>query len=139
MKEATHKGDGKGISGDFNQIEVIDVGLEARSKKEMAIANIVGAALVKNFNNRQWKVIVNIEGGMLIIACDSISNEKGYHIHMNGRTIQQLERRAVLVAGEILERHNLARSKGYNIDKFETLARDAHDNAITLDSAAEPI
>ena len=135
----THQGTGEGVTRDFNQIEVVDAGFEARAKKEMTMANAIGAVLVKKYNNREWKVIVDIEGGLLIIGCDSISNEKGYHIHIAGRTIQQLEQRALFAAGEILERHNLARSKGYNIDKFETLARDAHDNVITLDSAAEPI
>ena len=135
----THQGTGEGVTRDFNQIEVVDAGFEARAKKEMTMANAIGAVLVAKYNNREWKVIVDIEGGLLIIGCDSISNEKGYHIHIAGRTIQQLEQRALFAAGEILERHNLARSKGYNIDKFETLARDAHDNVITLDSAAEPI
>lgn len=135
----THQGTGEGVTRDFNELEIVDVGFEDRAKKEMSIANAVGAVLVAKYNNREWKVIVDVEGGLLIIGCDSVSNEKGYHIHMDGRTIKQLEQRALFAAGEILERHNLARTKGYDIDNFETLVRDAKDNVVTIDSAAEPI
>ena len=135
----SHSGTGEGITGNFNEIEVYDADHERRAKKEMSIASYIGAALVKAYNNRQWKVIVDEENQLLIIGCDSISNVKGYHIHMIGRTIHELQERAVLAAGEILERHAVSRSKQFDPDNFETMIRDQYDNVITPDSAAEPI
>ena len=135
----SHQGTGEGITGNFNEIEVYDADHERRAKQEMAIAGAIGAALVKAYNNRQWKVIVDEENQMLVIGCDSISNVKGYHIHMIGRTIHELQERAVAAAGEILERHAVSRSKKFDPDNFETMIRDQFDNVITPDSAAEPI
>ena len=82
--------------------------------------------------------MVDVAGGMMIIGCDSISNYKGYHIHLN-KTIDELEKRAVMAAGEILERHGVSRSKRFDPDIIETLARNAQDEVIAADAEAEPI
>ena len=58
---------------------------------------------------------------------------------MIGRTLHDLEERAVKAGGEILERHQLTRAKLFDADIVETLDRDFMDNVITPDSAAEPI
>ena len=135
------RGDGENVTGDHNApyIEVVDAGHVSRAKQQMRIANIIGAALVKAYNNRQWKVIVDVKQGMLVIACDSVSNDKGYHIHMKGHSIRYLRQRAVFAAGEILERHALSRAKNFDADIIETLPRDLRDNVIGPDSAPEPI
>lgn len=135
------RGDGENVTGDHNTpyIEVVDEGHESRAKQQLRIANMIGEALVKKYNNRQWKVIVDVENEMLIIGCDSVSNDKGYHIHMKGRTIRYLRQRAVIAAGEILERHALSRAKNFDADIIETLPRDLRDNVIGPDSAPEPI
>lgn len=135
----SHKGTNEGITGNYNEVEIYDADHERRAKKEMSIAGVIGAALVAKYNNRQWKVIVDEENQLLIIGCDSISNQKGYHIHMIGRTIHELQERAVMAAGEILERHEVSRAKKFDPDNFETMIRDQYDNVITPDSAAEPI
>ena len=132
-------GDGSIVTGDFNTIEIIDADHEKVAKEQMRIAKVIGAVLVKAYNNRQWKVVVDMKGQMLIIGCDSVSNDKGYHIHMAGRTLHDLQERALKAAGEILERHAVSRSKKFNPDTFETLLRDRFDNVLTSDSAAEPI
>jgi hypothetical protein len=130
---------GDSFTDDFNEIEVYDDEDTRKAKLEQWIAKKLGTGLIAAYNNRQWKVMVDIENQMVIICCDSISNYKGYHIHMAGRTIHQLEEVAVKAGGEILERHNLARSKKFDPDIIETLARDSMDNVVTADSAAEPI
>ena len=139
---AKNKGDGESITGNFNELYVPDT-KDIRAKRiadlEMKIAGRIGSKLVTKYNNRQWKVNIDLAGGMLVISCDSISNHMGYHIHTRGRTIHELEARAVMAAGEILERHALSRNKLFNPDGFEGLIRDAYDNVITSDSAAEPI
>jgi hypothetical protein len=95
--------------------------------------------LMRVYNQREWKVIVDIPGQMLIIACDSVSNEKGYHISMVGRNVEELQRRAIMAAGEILERHNVSRSRDFNADNLEDLPRDSMDNVIAPDAAPEPV
>jgi hypothetical protein len=139
---AKSAGDGSAVTGNFNELyvpEAKDIRAKRIAQLEMAVAGRIGAKLVSKYNNRQWKVNIDLAGGMLIISCDSISNHMGYHIHTRGRTIHELETRSVMAAGEILERHELARSKQFNPDKFEGLIRDRFDNVITPDSAPEPI
>jgi hypothetical protein len=99
----------------------------------------VGKVLMEHYNQREWKVMVDVENQMLIIGCDSICNFKGYHLHLNKYTMDELEKRAVQAAGEILERHNVARNRNFNPDQLETLARDAFDSVIAVDSAPEPV
>lgn len=126
------------VTEDYNEIEEYDDQDTRKAKLEMWMAKKVGTAIHEKYRSRQWKVMVNLEGQMLIIACDSISNYKGYHIHMAGRTIHDLQEEGIKGAGEILERHNLARSKHFNPDKFEDLPRDRFDNVIATDSRAVP-
>lgn len=134
------RGDDDGTLGkDYNTIEPTDTIDERRAKVEAWIAKQIGTKLMQTYDQREWKVIVDIENQMLIVACDSISNHKGYHIKMLYQTIDELQKRAVMAAGEILERHNVARSRKFNPDTLETLQRDAFDNVVTADSAAEPI
>lgn len=127
------------VWGDYNEINIDDSLDERKAKLEQWIAMRVGSVLMKHYNQREWKVIVDIEGGILIVACDSICNIKGYHIKLESRTIDELERRAVMAAGEILERHNVSRARNFDPDIIETLARDAHDSVIADDSAPEPV
>jgi hypothetical protein len=135
----TRKGDGTGITGNYNEVEIYDAEHERISKEQMRVAQAIGTKLVKRYNNRQWKVIVDLKNCVLIIGCDSISNVKGYHIHTIGRTLHDLEELAVKAAGEILERHAISRDKKFNPDNLEGLIRDQFDNVITPDSKAEPI
>jgi len=142
MPGAKSRGDGEAVTGNFNELyvpEAKNVRAAKLAKLEMKVAGRIGALLVRRYNNRQWKVQIDLAGGLLIISCDSISNHKGYHIHTRGRTMHQLEARSVVAAGEILERHDLSRNKLFNPDKVEGLIRDQFDNVITPDSAAEPI
>lgn len=137
--DSRSKGNGSIVTGNFNAIEVVDEDHAEVAQEQMRIAQAIGARLVRAYNNRQWKVVVDIKGGILIIACDSISNNKGMHIHMAHKTLNELEDRAIQAAGEILERHDLPRFKLFNPDLIEDLPRDLYDNVIGPDSAPEPI
>ena len=121
---------------DYNQINLEDSSDERQAKLEQWIAMRVGTKLMQHYNQREWKVIVDVAGGVMIVACDSISNHNGYHIHLD-KTIDELERRAVMAAGEILERHSVSRSRNFNPDNLEDLKRDFRDNVISSDSAPE--
>jgi len=124
---------------DYNTIELSDSADAATATSEQQIARKVGMALMKKYDQRQWKVTVNLETQMLIVGCDSICNYKGYHIHMMGRTIGELVEKALKGAGEILERHNLSRSRKFNPEILNELARDSRHSVIAPDAAAEPI
>lgn len=130
---------GECIGEDYNCIEPYDDEPLRKAKLEAWMAKRVGEYIVAKLPDREWKVVVDLQGQILIVACDSISNTKGYHIHMNGRTIHDLQIEALKAASEILERHNVARTKKFDADIIETLARDSQDNVISADSAPEPI
>ncbi len=124
------------IAEDYNEVNLLETPEAQRAKVEMWIAKNIGDALIKVYPNREWGIRVNIEGAMVILTCDSLSAEKGYHIHMTGRTIHQLQSKSVNAAGEILERHGITRNKHIDEDIFETLTRDISDNVVTEDSNA---
>ncbi len=130
---------GREITGDYNEINLLETDDAKIAKLEMWIAKNVGDTLVRCYPNREWGVRVDLAGQMLIITCDSVSVEKGYFISLVGRNIHDLQERAKLAAGEILERHGLSRSRGFDETIFETLPRDLHDNVITEDSKADDI
>jgi len=123
---------------DYNQIEVEDSEDERKAKLEQWIAKRIGTELMKAYNQREWKVIVDIPGRMVIIGCDSVCNYKGYHIRMEHRSIEEIIQRAKMAAGEILERHNVSRSKRFDAAALDAFARDARDSIIGPDAAAEP-
>jgi hypothetical protein len=123
---------------DYNEIEITDTMDERKAKLEQWIAKRIGTELMRKYNQREWKVMVDIEGQLLIVACDSICNFKGYHIKMLNRTMEELIDRALMGAGEILERHNVSRNRNINPEVLDSLARDAQDSVIAADSAPEP-
>jgi hypothetical protein len=127
------------IWADYNEINPLDSESERKAKLEQWIGKRIGTKLMEVYNQREWKVMVDIDNRMLIIGCDSICNYKGYHIKMAGRTIQELIDRSIMAAGEILERHNLARSRNFDPAQLDDLARDAKDSVISPDAAPEPI
>ena len=127
------------IGEDFNEIRPEDSENVAAARVEAWIGRKVGEFIAEKLPNRHWGVHVDLPNKMLVISCDSVSSEKGWHIHMAGRNIHALQVKALSAANEILERHNLTRAKKFNPDEIETLDRDQYDNVITPDSAAEPI
>lgn len=138
-QDSRSKGDGSIITGNFNRVEIIDEEHAKVAAEQYRIAQAIGARLVKAYNNRQWKVVVDIDNGILIIGCDSLSNNKGYHIHIVGKTLHDLEEQALRAAGEILERHGVSRLALFNPDTFEDMPRDLRDDVIGPDSMAEAI
>ena len=127
------------VGEDFNEVRAEDSENAAVARTEAWIGKNVGEYIAGKLPSRHWKIHVDLPNKMLIIGCDDISNEKGWHIHMKRRNIHDLEVKALFAANEILERHNVSRNRKYNPDEIETLNRDSFDNVITPDSAAEPI
>jgi hypothetical protein len=106
---------------------------------ESWIGNKVGTALQQTYPRLRWGVYVDIPNQLVIIVCPFISATKGYHLHLQRYTIAQLQKRAVDVAGEILERHGISRRQTVNLEHHEGDCRDLRDNIITADSKAEPL
>lgn len=125
---------GQEIYSDYNTIDEMESVATNIAKIEMWIAKAVGTKLVSVYPGRQWGVQVNAEGGMMIISCGSLSTEKGYHIHMNGQNVNDLQAKAVRAAGEILERYGVSRNRLVNEDEIESLDRDALDRVISADA-----
>lgn len=127
---------GREVATDYNEINLLETNEAKRAKLEMWIAKRIGDDLIKHYKGREWGVYVDIEGQMIIIACDSLSCEKGYHIHMAGRNIHDLQLKARGAAGEILERHGVPTGRKADPEDFESLNRDLRDNVIATDSKA---
>jgi len=128
---------GREIKDDCNVIYAHEDYDEAKAKVEMYIAKKIGEHMVRHYPNRQWGVEVDTTHGVLVLLCPSLSKTKGYHIHLGNYTIHDLQARCVEAAGEILERHNVSRSKLFDPDTLEALRRDVRDNVIAVDAAPE--
>jgi hypothetical protein len=129
-------GQQKDITKDYNQVYFTDDDDVATSKMEMWIAKACGEKLVEVYPNRQWSVVVDIPGRMVVIGCPSLSQTKGYHILMKEDTIHDLQDRVIAAGGEIMERYGLSRSKIFNPDDLLNVRRLAEnpDEAYTPDS-----
>ena len=127
---------GREIATDYNEINLQETNEAKQAKLEMWIAKRIGDDLIKHFKGREWGVRVDIAGQVIIITCDSLSCEKGFHIHMAGRNIHDLQLKARSAAGEILERHGVSTGRKADPELFESLNRDLRDNVIATDSKA---
>lgn len=130
---------GREVWKDYNEINPADSASIRLAKLEMWIARAIGQTLVQHYPDREWGVRVDATGRMIILTCDSLSLLCGYHLPMNDDTLEVLQQRAVRACGEVLERYNISRSRVFNPDDLETLARDARDEAISPDAAPTPI
>ena len=134
-------GGGREITKDYNTVYFHEDDDIRVNKLEMWIAKQLGETLVKVYPNRQWNVNVDVMGGMVILMCPSLSQLKGYHIHMKSDTIDALKRKVISAAGEILERYGMKRTQKFDPDDLETVDRiGPYEEAITADSdGVDPI
>jgi len=128
------KGENERVVGDYNSIDVMESETSALAKAEMWTAKAVGTKLVKKYPGRQWGVQVNMKGGVMIVSCPSLSTEKGYHIYMDGKNIDELCKTALTAGGEILERYNVSRRKDFDPQDLETLDFDWQDKVVSADA-----
>jgi len=132
-------GAGEGVYGDYNSIDMMEAESSKIAKIEMWMAKAVGTKLVRTYPGREWGVQVNLLGGIMVITCPSLSNEKGYHLHTLGKNIYDLEAAAIRAGGEILERYNISRNNRFDSDILETLDRDYKDEVLSADASPEAI
>lgn len=128
------------IVKDYNTVYFHEDDDTRTEKIEMWIAKQLGTRLVEAYPGHQWSVHVDAIGGVLCIVNPAVSSLKGYHLHMKGDTIDDLQARAVKAGGEILERYGLKRGK-VNIADLADLDRiGPYEEAITADSdGVDPI
>ena len=133
---------GQNVISNYNGVDMDGINTAAqkrRAEAELAVCNRIGAVLVKTYPGREWKVICDSVGGVIIVACDSLSNDKGYFLRMEKYTMTELEQRAVKACSEILERYNISREKVFDGDTLETIERDHQGEALADDAAPESI
>ena len=87
--------------------------LEAFSPEEAAQAATcmsIGGALTEHYPGHFW--MVGAQGGSIKVICQSISPDYGFYIHPdNSYSASDLKRKAIMFAGELLERANMKRGK----------------------------
>ena len=85
-------------------------------------ARKIGETLRKHYPGRNWYVDINMDGGIAGVKCADISMKYGYVMHLTS-CVEVLQRRAVSVGGEILERFRLSRARHASGDSLD-LVRD---------------
>lgn len=128
-------GGGRNITEDYNTIFMHEDDDARVNKLEMWMAKQIGEVMVAKYPQRQWNVNIDVPGRMMIIMCPSLSELKGYHIHMGQDNIQELTEKAVNAGGEILERYGIKRGRKFDSAELEELERvGPYEEAITSDS-----
>jgi hypothetical protein len=125
------------IVKDYNTIYFHEDDDSRTNKIEMWIAKQLGTVLVAAYPGYEWSVHVDATGGVICIVNPSVSSLKGYHLHMKGDTINDLQKRAVDAGGEILERYGLRRGKVRQADLMDLDRIGPYEEAITADSDGE--
>jgi hypothetical protein len=122
-------GFGKERAVDYNGIALPDgtrVTLDEQrtADVEFWMAKRIGEHLVNVYPGRQWGVKVDLaqaqaQSGLVTITCPSLSQTKGYVIHIRNQTLAELKVRAARAAGEVLERYGVTRARGIDPDVIE--------------------
>ena len=113
-------------NGPSNVIQLADDHDVAALAKQRRIRNTIGAALGRAYPSTPWHVSVSGCSTAAQITCPKISTEYCMVIHCNGET-STVERKAVMMAGELLERFRVSRGEDSN---FDHIARNIHGQAI---------
>lgn len=122
---------------DYNKIDLADSDDDNCAKLDYYFAKQIGERISSHYKERQWGVMFDSRNGVFVISCPSLSLTKGYHVHINNDTLHELQRRALIAAGEILERYGVSRNRLVDGLAIEAMARTGRDEVIARDSAAE--
>lgn len=93
-----------------------DVSKAARGRNAR---DVVGKALARAYPTVPWFVDANVDGGVITISCPNISQRYGMTLHLTN-TNDELARKAVMLAGELLERYHVSRT----ISRFDHIPRN---------------
>jgi hypothetical protein len=84
----------------------------------------IGKALGRAYPDHPWLVMMSGDGTAAQVMCPAITQEFGMVIHVN-QINEELERKAVRMGGELLERFRVSRTAA----DFSHLSRDARGSA----------
>ena len=122
---------------DYNRVIENEMQNQRQAQLELWLSKTICEKLIKAYPLRHWEVMADVIGCMVIIKCPSLSLTKGYHVSMRGRTLHELQERAVWAAGEILERHNVTRGRVTDVSIFEHLPTTLRGDVIAPDAKGE--
>ena len=94
-------------------IEVPTAADYRNARWQVDIESRLGHALANLYPNRDWYIDANPAQGVVTVKCASISMDYGMVVHLT-HDMFEVERRAKLAAGELLERFRLSRSRQTN-------------------------
>jgi hypothetical protein len=134
-KARHYVGDKGRVITDYNSMDKSLSCSEDQVRLEYWMAKQIGTELMKYYPGREWHVDCDARNQVIIISCPSVSKTKGYRLHMKRDTMAQLLPRCRMAAGEILERHNVSRTRRIlDPQTLEAYDRDIKDNIISSDS-----
>ena len=111
------------LTADSNII-VADEQTQAGDALDFAMSKTIGEALNRKYPGHLWAVRVRGDQGIATIHNFMLSAEYGYVLRLdNNFSVSDLEKRAIMGAGEILERFKQARGR-VNDDAIATLPTD---------------
>jgi len=112
--------------------------LEDAERKMAAdmVCRHLGNTLKQHYPTRNWVVDVRMSQGVAGIFCPDVSLKYGIIIHLT-HIIFDLERRAVMAGGEILERFGLSREQGASNDDVLDLDRHINGEAVLAETGGE--
>jgi hypothetical protein len=91
------------IAGLDSEFEVVD-------PADQHICEVVGAVLAKHYPLYDWLVRADRKQGVIDIINVSLDGALGCRIHIKGQaSVSELEHKAMMFGGEILERFNVTR------------------------------
>lgn len=90
-------------------VQVYDEQEIAQAAKQRRLRNAVGQALGRAYPAHPWHVTVPWDCSIVQITCPAITQQYGMTLHATNDTLE-LERKAVRMAGELLERFKVSRT-----------------------------
>jgi hypothetical protein len=85
----------------------------------------IGKALGRAYPDHPWLVMMSGDGTAAQVMCPAITQEFGMVIHVN-QINEELERKAVRMGGELLERFNVSRV----VADFDGIQRNSRGSSI---------
>lgn len=124
---------------DYNQLYITDSEDNNVAKIEYWMAKEIGTKLMAEYPDRQWAADVDARSEVVVIMCPSLSTRRGYHLHIRGLTLKQIQIKAVRAAGQILERFGISRARKVDPNQFDHLPQTVRDEVISKDAMPDPL
>lgn len=104
---------------------IADLEEQEDSRANYELAERIGQALSLHYPNHRWMVYVDRKAGHYHVKNLSLSGNWGYVMHP--RQFENIEKMALEIGGEMLERYNIARSRAGAEQAAEFLRRSGKE------------